>query len=167
MKDVPIRVPLHDITIKVERPADDNFTTALDAIFVDGLSQMSPFAPDYWRYYLAKHFPPPEGSLNLPAAVEPPLRKIGGGVSAPEILKKTAPEFNGIAHALQYTGTTTVNLVVNTSGHGTNLRLMHPIGLGLDDRAVAAVSQYVFKPAMENGSPVPVQVNVEISFRIE
>src|SRR5580698_2238424 len=40
------------------------------------------------------------------------------------------------------------------------------VGLGLDERAVAAVSQYTFQPATKDGSPVSVQLNVEVNFQI-
>jgi protein TonB len=38
--------------------------------------------------------------------------------------------------------------------------------MGLDDNAIKAVQQYRFKPAMEGGKPVPVELNVEVNFQI-
>ena len=38
--------------------------------------------------------------------------------------------------------------------------------MGLDEKAVAAVKQYRFKPAMEGGKPVMVEMNVEVTFQI-
>jgi protein TonB len=38
--------------------------------------------------------------------------------------------------------------------------------MGLDEKAIEAVKQYRFKPAMLNGKAVPVEVNVEVNFRI-
>jgi TonB family protein len=38
--------------------------------------------------------------------------------------------------------------------------------LGLDDEALKAASRFVFKPAMRRGQPVPVMVNIIISFRL-
>jgi protein TonB len=38
--------------------------------------------------------------------------------------------------------------------------------MGLDENAVEAVKQYRFKPAMENGKPVAVYLNVEVLFAI-
>jgi protein TonB len=38
--------------------------------------------------------------------------------------------------------------------------------MGLDEKAVEAVKQYRFKPAMENGKPVAVEMNVEVLFEI-
>ena len=39
-------------------------------------------------------------------------------------------------------------------------------GMGLDEKAVEAVRQYRFKPAMEAGKPVVVEMNVEVTFDI-
>jgi protein TonB len=38
--------------------------------------------------------------------------------------------------------------------------------MGLDEKALEAVRQYKFKPAMENGKPVLVELNVEVNFQI-
>jgi protein TonB len=38
--------------------------------------------------------------------------------------------------------------------------------MGLDEKALEAVRQYRFKPAMENGKPVAVEMNVEVTFTI-
>jgi protein TonB len=35
----------------------------------------------------------------------------------------------------------------------------------LSEKAIEAVSRYRFKPAMKDGKPVPVMVNVEVNFR--
>jgi hypothetical protein len=37
--------------------------------------------------------------------------------------------------------------------------------MGLDEKAVQAVKQYRFKPAMENEKPVPVELKVEVNFQ--
>ena len=43
---------------------------------------------------------------------------------------------------------------------------MHPFGMGLDQKALNDVKQYRFKPATLQGKPVPVEVNIEVHFRI-
>jgi TonB family protein len=40
------------------------------------------------------------------------------------------------------------------------------LGLGLDEKAIEAVRKWKFEPAMKNGQPVAVQVNVEVNFRL-
>ena len=63
-------------------------------------------------------------------------------------------------------GIVLVNLIVDTRGMPQNVHILRGVGMGLDEKAVDAVRQYRFKPAMESGHPVPVQVNVEVNFQI-
>jgi protein TonB len=39
------------------------------------------------------------------------------------------------------------------------------VGLDLDESAAEAVRQYKFKPAMKNGKPVMVELNIEVDFQ--
>jgi protein TonB len=43
---------------------------------------------------------------------------------------------------------------------------MEPTGLGLDEQALLAVSQYRFKPAMKDGKPVTVDLYGVVLFQI-
>jgi protein TonB len=46
------------------------------------------------------------------------------------------------------------------------VHVLRGVGMGLDEKAVEAVQQYKFKPALKNGSPVAVYLNVEVNFQI-
>jgi protein TonB len=94
------------------------------------------------------------------------LRKIGGGVSEPVVLYAPEPEFSEEARKAKVAGNVLVYLQVDTNGRPTHVHVIRGIGLGLDEKAVEAVRQYKFKPAMENGHPVPVEMNVEVNFQI-
>ncbi len=59
-----------------------------------------------------------------------------------------------------------VSLWVDEKGNPLHVRVAKGIGMGLDERAVAAVKLYRFKPAMENGKPVTVEMNIEVTFTI-
>jgi protein TonB len=39
--------------------------------------------------------------------------------------------------------------------------------MGLDEKAMAAVRQWVYKPALKNGRPVAVQFDLSINFRLD
>ena len=45
-------------------------------------------------------------------------------------------------------------------------KLARSLGLGLDQKAIEAVRQWKFEPAMKDGHPVAVQINVEVNFRL-
>ena len=94
------------------------------------------------------------------------LRKIGGGVSAPVALYTPEPEFSEEARKAKVAGNVVVYLQVDTNGRPVNVRVLRGIGMGLDEKAIEAVRQYKFKPAMENGHPVRVEMNVEVNFQI-
>jgi protein TonB len=46
------------------------------------------------------------------------------------------------------------------------VRVVRGVGMGLDEKAVEAVRQYKFKPAMQNGKPVPVDLYIDVNFQI-
>ncbi len=94
------------------------------------------------------------------------VHRVGGGVSAPEVLSAPEPEFSEEARKARVSGDVTVYLQVDVNGRPTHVRVMRGIGLGLDEKALEAVRQYRFKPATENGHPVVVEMNVVVNFNI-
>ncbi len=66
----------------------------------------------------------------------------------------------------QATGIVLVNFVVDSKGLPQNVHVLKGVGHGLDAKAVEAVKQYKFRPAMESGQPVPVPLNVEVNFQV-
>lgn len=94
------------------------------------------------------------------------LRRIGGGVSAPVLIYQVDPEFSEEARKAKFMGIVTIGLIVDAQGRPQNVHVVRGVGMGLDEKAVEAVKQYKFKPAMEAGKPVPVELNVEVNFQI-
>jgi len=94
------------------------------------------------------------------------LRTIGGGVSSPVLTFKVDPEFSEEARRAKFMGVVLVNLIVDQNGNPQNVHVLRGVGMGLDEKAVAAVKQYRFKPAKEAGKPVAVELNVEVNFQI-
>ncbi len=94
------------------------------------------------------------------------LRKVGGGVSSPELIYKVDPEFSEEARKAKFMGIVLVNLIVDQNGNPQNVHVLRGVGMGLDQKAIDAVKQYKFKPAKEGGKPVPVEMNVQVDFQI-
>ena len=92
--------------------------------------------------------------------------RVGGGVSAPVLLYKKEPEYSEEARKAKYQGTVTLYVEVDPSGRATNIRVLHSLGLGLDEKAIEAVKQWKFKPGMKDGKPVTVQASIEVNFRL-
>ena len=93
-------------------------------------------------------------------------RRIGGGVSAPVLIYQVEPEFSEEARKAKVAGNVLVNLWVDTNGLPQHVHVIRGVGMGLDEKAVEAVKQYKFRPAMESGKPVLVELNVEVNFQI-
>jgi protein TonB len=92
--------------------------------------------------------------------------RIGGGVSAPRPLFTPDPEYSEEARKAKYQGTCVLWLVVGSDGKPRDVRIARSLGMGLDEKAIQAVKQWKFEPAMKDGHAVAVQMNVEVSFRL-
>jgi TonB family protein len=57
-------------------------------------------------------------------------------------------------------------LVIGKDGVPRNIRVLTPLGFGLDEQAIAAVGLWRFKPALKEGLPVAVSANISVSFKI-
>ena len=94
------------------------------------------------------------------------LMSVGGGVSAPAVIHSVQPEFTEEARQSQFQGTCSIQLIVDAQGNPQNVHVTKHLGMGLDEKAVEAVRQYRFKPAMYDGHPVAVQIVVEVEFHL-
>jgi protein TonB len=92
--------------------------------------------------------------------------RIGGDVSQPVLLVKVEPEYSEEARKAKYSGTVLLSIIVDATGMPRDIKVIRPLGLGLDEKAIEAVSKWRFKPAMKGGHPVAVQANVEVNFRL-
>lgn len=92
--------------------------------------------------------------------------RIGKGVSAPTLLFSPEPEYSEEARKAKFQGTVRLALVVDERGVPAQIRIITPLGLGLDEKAIEAVRKWKFKPGMKDGKPVAVQASVEVNFRL-
>ncbi len=91
---------------------------------------------------------------------------IGGGVSAPIPIFTPEAEFSDEARRAKYQGVCLISLIVDAQGNPQNPRVVRPLGMGLDEKALEAVRKYKFKPAMKGNTPVPVMMSIEVNFRL-
>jgi TonB family protein len=109
---------------------------------------------------------PPNGSASGgigPGGVD---RSTGLDITLPVLVDKKEPEYSEKARKAQYQGTVTLYVDVNASGQVTNIKVNRSLGLGLDEKATEAVSQWKFKPGMQAGKPVTMQAQVAVNFRL-
>jgi TonB family protein len=92
--------------------------------------------------------------------------RIGGGVSAPALLFKVEPEYSEEARKAKFQGTVVLYVVVDEKGQPRDLKVVRPLGLGLDEKAIEAVQKWRFRPGQLNGKPVSVAATIEVNFRL-
>ena len=92
--------------------------------------------------------------------------RIGHKVTPPQLIYKVEPEFSEAARKAKYQGVVVLAIEVDASGHPRNLRVLEMLGLGLDEKAIEAVSQWRFRPGYQDGRPVVTMATVEVTFRL-
>jgi alkaline phosphatase D len=114
-------------------------------------------------------YPPADGRISTLESVliQPvaPVYKIGGGVTPPQLVKHVEANFADEALRARVRGLILIGMIVEKDGIPSHVHVIRGLGHGLDEKAVESVTQYRFKPAMMNGAPVRVEVNVEVNFQ--
>ncbi len=172
---VPMRTH-SNLAIQIDEPTLDEQAVrgSLERVFIDQKIPIADIVPEYWRGALRpdrdrKVFGPlTEAEKKEPCttpSVASPCR-VGGDVKPPRPASTPDPTYDELAKQNKYQGTTVLWLVVDESGKPQRIQIVRPIGFGLDDQAVETVSNWKFQPATRDGNPVPVQINVEVNFRL-
>lgn len=158
-----------EIELPSTTPNQDDLALAIHAVFLMLGESMTEVVPPFWRSYFADLEgkpattpPPPRDAVY---AVTPPGTKPGG-VSPPHAIFDPEPEYPDEARKAKYQGTVLVWMIIEPSGETKDIRIVRPLGMGLDEKALAAISTWKFEPARKDGKPVAVMVNVEVTFRL-
>ncbi len=91
---------------------------------------------------------------------------MGPCATPPKLIHAIDPQYPEKARQARYEGTVILWLIVETDGQGHDIRVAKSLGMGLDLAAVNAVKEWKFEPATYEGKAVPVEINVEVNFRL-
>jgi TonB family protein len=97
------------------------------------------------------------------AAVRP---ELPAGATPPTVLRRVDPQYSEEARIAKYQGTVIVRAEIGADGEPRNLAVQRSLGMGLDEKAIEAVRQWRFSPAMLNGQPISVTAVLEVNFRL-
>jgi protein TonB len=92
--------------------------------------------------------------------------RVGNGISTPRVIYDPEPEYSPEARAAKYQGTVTLWAIIGPDGRPRGLRVERSLGMGLDEKALEAVNTWRFDPATKDGRPVPVMIEIEVSFHL-
>ena len=84
----------------------------------------------------------------------------------PRVIAKPEPQYTEQARRDQVTGTVVLRVVFSSSGQVTHIQAVQKLGGGLTEKAIAAARQIRFLPAMRNGQPVSMYMQLEYNFNL-
>jgi TonB family protein len=93
--------------------------------------------------------------VNLHPVPRPGVYSAGGAVSAPRLIYKVEPEYSEEARQAKLQGTVLLYVEISPEGKATNMKVLHSLGFGLDEKAMEAVTRWKFKPGMKGASRSP------------
>jgi TonB family protein len=85
--------------------------------------------------------------------------RVGPGIVPPRIIHRVDPD--GVPHR---EGTVILDAVIQEDGTPKIVRVVRSLSWDLDERAIGALKHWRFSPAVKDGVPVKVRMNVEMSF---
>jgi TonB family protein len=109
----------------------------------------------------------PQDGAAAAAPLHEKVYKVGGDVTPPVLTYSVDAEFpdaeKNAKQGLQ--GVAVVELIVDSKGGPRDIRMKRSLRPDFDKRAINAVRQYKFDPAMRKGKPVAVAIAIEVNFR--
>lgn len=174
-------------------PSAEQADSAISRIFLTEQDNLADLVPEYWRSCVRDGLDGKNqncrfsnevlsipgvvlSNKNLLTPIEPddasqPVRQdqifhVGKGVRPPKAIFQPEPEFSEGARGVKYQGRAVLGLIVSAEGKPTKIRILNPLGAGLDAKAVHAVESWKFEPAKLEGQPVPVEIAVEVDFHL-
>jgi protein TonB len=90
----------------------------------------------------------------------------GQGVTPPQLVFKVEPEFSEEARKAKHHGVVVLSIEVDPSGNVRNIHVRKSLGLGLDEKAIEAVSHWRFRPAILDGKPVTTEAVIQVNFQL-
>ncbi|MGA7463053.1 MAG: energy transducer TonB [Candidatus Korobacteraceae bacterium] len=144
-------------------PADE--TRAMNAVFLAPGEVLSDAVPVFWKKWLESQGASSNTTAKPDESAKPAYR-VGKGVLPPHVKYDPDPVYSELARQAKYQGTSILWLIVGEDGVARHIRVATPLGMGLDEEAVRAVTVWKFDPATKDGTPVPVWITVEVNFRL-
>ncbi len=135
---------------------------ALSNIFAQAFdARMMASMPDFWKlYYEAVDDRSDDGPGNSSVLSQNMVDRKARLIATPEPASNQFAQDYGVAGMAQY------HVVVGADGKARRIVVARPIGFGLDENAVDSIRKASFAPAIKDGKPAPVMLDMSFVFRI-
>jgi protein TonB len=94
--------------------------------------------------------------------------RLGSGVTTPVLLKEVKPQYTSDAMRAKIQGTVVVECIVKPNGTVGDVQVIRSLDstFGLDQQAVIAARQWLFRPGTLKGEPVSVTITIQLDFTL-
>ena len=86
--------------------------------------------------------------------------------TAPRAISTPKPEYSEEARRKCLQGTVELRFIVGPDGSVQQVEVVKPLGMGLDEAAIATVRTWKFEPGTHDGKPVAVKLSADVSFSL-
>jgi TonB family protein len=167
-----------EMTLIVHPDSAGGFDVAVETIFANGLADLSPSVPPYWRCYAEGFFggelSMAEAKKAVSACVErrslshaDPEHGVLEGFSPPKIVATVPPRYNATAGELHVEGLCEVHFTVTDHGVPVGFQIVQALGAGLDEETLRAVSAFTFEPARRGPKRVPADLDFPLTYELK
>jgi len=126
--------------------------------------------PDYWQAFLNDLNGDSEKARVSSSTLNPDngerVFKPRDTTTPPRPIFTPDPKYTEPAQQARFQGVVILSTVIEKTGNTGAVRIMRPLGFGLDEQAIETVKTWRFQPAERNGEPVATQMNIQIAFRL-
>lgn len=86
--------------------------------------------------------------------------------TSPRTAHKVDPEYTKQALDAKVEGDIVLSAIVGMDGIPSDIKVVHGLGKGLDQKAVECLRQWRFTPGTNHGEPVSTRATIEMNFRL-
>lgn len=163
-----------EVTIDLQVGSSTELAYAIKNKFLVPPQHLADVVPAYWRYFVL--------SMNPDAASQEAAAKLlnesGGfpkpgakathpvGVTPPVSTYTPNPEPSNLTRALAHPLKAVFGVIINPDGTTTMSTILKPVGLGVDEQAIAKLVQWRSKPAMKDGKPIAYRATIVVDWHI-
>jgi TonB family protein len=97
---------------------------------------------------------------------EKPVKVADSSIKPPRALRTPEPKYSKSAKEQRIEGIVVVDITIGSNGQVSDPKVVRPLEPSLDANAIEAVKKWEFVPAIKDGRPVAVRMNIEISYKL-
>jgi TonB family protein len=104
--------------------------------------------------------------VTQPASGEKRPLVLPNGIRAAQAIFAPDPDYSEEARKAKLSGTVVLSLVISAEGVPKDIKVVGPLGDGLDEKAVETIKTWKFQPATKDGKPVALPAVIEVQFHL-